>query len=82
LVRSTSNCYENDLASAELWLTTFTRLAHKAGRLSRSSQPRQNRVFREHVDMPGKCDKKKYGAVVHSRFAGQELDLICNHNFV
>lgn len=24
----------------------------------------------------------KYGAAVHSHFAGQELDLICNHNFV
>ena len=30
----------------------------------------------------GKWDKKKYDAAVHSRFAGQELDLICNNNFV
>jgi hypothetical protein len=26
--------------------------------------------------------EKKYGVAVHSRFAGQELDLICNNNFV
>ena len=25
---------------------------------------------------------KKYGVAAHSRFAGQELDLICNHKFV
>jgi hypothetical protein len=28
------------------------------------------------------CDKWKYGGAVHSRFAGQEFDLICNHKFV
>ena len=28
-----------------------------------------------------KCDKRKYDVAVHSRFVGQELDLICNHNF-
>ena len=26
--------------------------------------------------------KGKYGVATHSRFAGQELDLICNHKFV
>jgi len=31
---------------------------------------------------PEDATKKKHGAAVHSRFAGQELDLICNHNFV
>jgi hypothetical protein len=31
---------------------------------------------------PEKCDERKYGGAAHSRFAGQELDLICNHNFV
>ena len=30
----------------------------------------------------GKCDKCKYGGAAHSRFAGEEIDLICNHNFV
>jgi len=30
----------------------------------------------------GKCDKKKYDAAVHSRFADKELGLICNNNFV
>jgi hypothetical protein len=34
-----------------------------------------------HVGAAGKCEKK-YGDAVHSRFVGQELDLICNHNFV
>ena len=28
------------------------------------------------------CDKWKYGGAAHSRFVGQELDLICNHKFV
>jgi len=26
--------------------------------------------------------RKKYGVAAHSRFTGQELDLICNHKFV
>jgi len=30
----------------------------------------------------GNCDKEKHGVAAHSRFAGQELDLICNNNFV
>jgi hypothetical protein len=30
----------------------------------------------------GKCDKWKYGDAAHSRFAGEEIDLICNHKFV
>ncbi len=38
--------------------------------------------FRKRVSATGKCDGRKYGGAVHSRFAGQELDLICNHNFV
>ena len=28
------------------------------------------------------CDKWKFGGAVHSRFAGEEMDLICNHKFV
>jgi hypothetical protein len=28
------------------------------------------------------CDKEKDGVAAHSRSAGQELDLICNNNFV
>jgi hypothetical protein len=30
----------------------------------------------------GNCDRWKYDDAAHSRFAGQELDLICNHKFV
>ncbi len=30
----------------------------------------------------GNCDRWKYGGAAHSRFTGQELDLICNHKFV
>jgi hypothetical protein len=30
----------------------------------------------------GNCDEGKYGGTEHSRFAGKELDLICNNNFV
>src|SRR5580700_10908394 len=74
------DCYENHLATDEMLLTTCPRLANYAGRLSRSSQLRRCRVFREHVSGTGRCDKKKHGGAVHSRFAGQELDLICNHN--
>ncbi len=28
------------------------------------------------------CDKWKFGGAAHSRFAGEEMDLICNHKFV
>jgi hypothetical protein len=35
----------------------------------------------EHISAAEKCERQKYGVAVHSRFAGQELDLICNHNF-
>jgi hypothetical protein len=28
------------------------------------------------------CDKWKYGGAAHSRFAGEEINLICNHKFV
>jgi hypothetical protein len=31
---------------------------------------------------PGIAIEWNYGDAVHSRFAGQELDLICNHKFV
>jgi hypothetical protein len=27
------------------------------------------------------CDKWKYGGSAHSRFAVEEIDLICNHKF-
>jgi hypothetical protein len=38
--------------------------------------------FRNHISASGKCDEGNNGGAVHSRFTGQELDLICNHNFV
>lgn len=69
------------LASSQMLLTTSPRLANNAGSLPRLSQLRQGRVFRMHAGASENA-KKKYGDVVHSRFAGQELDLICNHNFV
>ncbi len=28
------------------------------------------------------CDKWKNGGAAHSRFADEEIDLICNHKFV
>jgi hypothetical protein len=42
------------------------------------------RVFRPiHPSEKSKnCDKEKCGVAAHSRSAGQELDLICNNNFV
>ncbi|HAF03763.1 MAG TPA: hypothetical protein DIT76_01665 [Spartobacteria bacterium] len=55
-----------------------------AGPSPRSSQPRRcQSVSAEHRKVAaGNCDEEKYGVTAHSRFAGQELDLICNHNFV
>ena len=41
------------------------------------------RVFQPPTQVEtGNCDEEKYGDAAHSRFAGQELDLICNHKFV
>jgi hypothetical protein len=28
------------------------------------------------------CDERNYDDMVHSRFVGPEIELICNHNFV
>ena len=28
------------------------------------------------------CDERNNGDTTHSRLVGQEIDLICNHNFV
>jgi hypothetical protein len=70
------------LASSEMLLTTSPRLAMVwagcRGHRSRGSKE----CFRNRIRATEKCDGKKYGGAVHSRFAGQELDLICNHNFV
>ena len=30
----------------------------------------------------GNCDRWKYGGAAHSRFTGQEINLICNRKFV
>jgi len=47
------------------------------------SHPRRSQSDRAFaVADAGKCDRWKYGGAAHSRFVGQELDLICNHKFV
>jgi len=28
------------------------------------------------------CDERNHDDMAHSRFVGQEIELICNHNFV
>jgi hypothetical protein len=39
-------------------------------------------VFRKHISATENATNRTHGGTVHSRFAGPELDLICNHNFV
>jgi hypothetical protein len=76
--------HEIDLASAELLPTTSLRLAIIRRALRRGeSQPQRRQSAPVHAnDEAGNCDKWKYGGAAHSRFTGQELDLICNHKFV
>ena len=38
-------------------------------------------AFRE-SEMLKNCDERNNGGAVHSRFAGQEIDSLCNRNFV
>ncbi|PYK93784.1 MAG: hypothetical protein DME36_08200 [Verrucomicrobia bacterium] len=71
------------LASAEMLLTTSPRLAicgPVVAVIAAAARPSvsafcESRTLRI-------CDERNNGVTVHSRFAGQELDLICNHNFV
>jgi hypothetical protein len=64
-------------------LTTFLRLANcgpvvaviAAGMRPSASAFRESGMLRI-------CDERNNGAAVHSRFAGQEIDSICNRNFV
>jgi hypothetical protein len=65
--------------------TTSSRLAIiNASTSSRSSQlrRRQGVSANSHKWQPKIAIKEKYGVAAHSRFVGQELDLICNNNFV
>ena len=82
--RWTLKCYEIRLASAKLLPTTSLRLAIiNASTSSRwiASVAKQECPACANANA-GKCDRWKYGGAAHSRFAGQELDLICNHKFV
>jgi hypothetical protein len=66
------NVAYNFPSARELW-------AHCRGHRSRVDA----RVFQGTPQVSaGNAMNKKYGDAVHSRFAGQELDLICNHKFV
>ena len=64
--------------------TTSIRLAEKCGSIAAviaaAAMPECSSRFTQ-VET-GNCDEEKYGDAAHSRFAGQELDLICNHKFV
>jgi hypothetical protein len=67
-------------ANCGLQLSLGSRIRRAGCRDHRSRD--KTECFREQINAPGRCDNKKHGDTVHSRFAGQELDLICNHNFV
>jgi len=80
-----TDCHQIRLASAKMLPTTSSRLAIiNASTSSRSSQLRRRQsVSAIHTSEKSKnCDKEKRGVAAHSRSAGQELDLICNNNFV
>lgn len=82
--RSTLDCHEIDLASAGLLPTTSLRLAIiNASTSSRWIAAAARTECPDASDASVRnCDKRKYGDAAHSRFAGQEHDLICNHKFV
>jgi hypothetical protein len=75
---------EIHLASDEMLFTTFHRLAKKCGSIvvaiAAAAMPECSGQSAQM--QAGNCDEGKYGDVAHSHFAGQELDLICNHKFV
>jgi hypothetical protein len=81
---STRDRYEIDLASAKLLSTTSLRLAS----LMRALRCGESQPWRKMSDLAlanadaGSCDEIEYGGAVHSRFAVEEIDLICNHKFV
>ena len=83
--RSKRDCHEIRLASAKLLPATSLRLAIiDAGSSLRSIAvvARLECPGAYQRWAPGSANKWKYGDAAHSRFAGQELDLICNHKFV
>jgi len=83
VARSTLDCNEIHLATAKLLPTTSLRLAIGRALRRGESQPQRSQSAPVHAnDEAGNCDKRKYGGAAHSRFTGQELDLICNHKFV
>ncbi len=47
------------------------------------SQPRRGQSVWAFANVDARnCDKWKHGGAAHSRFADEEMDLICNHKFV
>ncbi|PYI49633.1 MAG: hypothetical protein DMF11_00525 [Verrucomicrobia bacterium] len=65
-----------------LQLSFGSQLITRALRRGKSQLRRSQSALASAVADAGKCDRWKYGVAAHSRFAGQELDLICNSNFV
>jgi len=83
VARSTLDCNEIHLATAKLLPTTSLRLAIGRALRRGESQPQRSQSAPAYANAKaGNCDERKYGGAAHSRFAGQELDLICNHKFV
>jgi hypothetical protein len=82
--RSTCDRHEIHLASGEFLFTTSLRLAKNTSPLSRSiATAAVSECSGQFTQVEaGNCDEGKYGGTEHSRFAGKELDLICNNNFV
>jgi len=82
--RSTLDCHQFGLASAGLLPTTSLRLAIISKHFVRGeSHPWRSKSALACANAnAGNCDRWKHGGTAHSRFTGQELDLICNHKFV
>jgi hypothetical protein len=80
----TPNRYEFDLASTKLLPTNSLRLAKfnaSTSLRSIAAVAKKSALAFANADA-WNCDKMEYGDAVHSCFAVEEIDLICNHKFV
>ena len=74
--------YEIDLARIELSFTTSLRPASGRARRRGLRSRGNEECFGSTPVRPKRLRHKTDDGAAHSRFVGQELDLICNHNFV
>jgi hypothetical protein len=69
------------LASAQMLLTTSNRLAELRALAAVLAVAAMQSVSAKSW-WRRRCEREKHDAMAHSHRIGQELDLICNHNFV